>query len=179
MKPIAIAFALAALSTSATAEDLTQCREAWQFTQTNHYAEAIRLYRACIETGGLSTWALARTWRNIGIAYRRDKQPLKAVAAYDKAIALKPDDVVDDYINRGNAYDEAGNFDAAMADYATALKLQPDGGEIYYNRGITYEHAHQFAKAQADFVTAYNQGLRSRLLHERFVVYGIAYLWKP
>lgn len=179
MKLITFAFCMVVLSFSASAEDLTQCMQGWKFTETGHYEDAIRSYQACIKTGDLSDWALARTYRNIGITYRRDKQPLKAVAAYDKSIALHPDDVVNDYINRGNAYDEAGNFEAAMADYATALKLQPDNGEIYYNQGITYEHVHEFAKAQAEFIAAYNHGLRSRLLHERFVVYGIANLWKP
>ena len=179
MKHLIPTLVVALVSCSASAEDLTQCLQGWQLTQAARYADAIRSYQACIDTGDLSTQALARTYRNIGITYRRDKQPLKAVAAYDKAIALHPEDVVDDYINRGNAHDEANDFDAALADYATALKLQPEDGEIYYNRGIAYEHVRQFARAQADFVAAYNHGLRTQLLHERFVVYGIAILWKP
>ena len=96
-----------------------------------------------------------------------------AVDAYNKAISLNPADVVDDFINRGNAYDEANEFKLAMADYAKALEIQPGYGEVYYNRGVSYEHQKMFDKAKADFVSAYSHGLRTRLLYERYVAYGL------
>jgi len=171
-------FALFVLPMCASAENLTSCMRAWGLTESGNYSDAISLYEACIKTGDLSNASLARTYRNIGITYRRGRQPLKAVDAYNKAIALHPDDVVDDYINRANAYDEAGKIDAAMADYSNALQLRPDFGEIYYNRGITYEHLHMLDEAKADFVAAYEHGLRTQLLYERFVVYGLASRWQ-
>lgn len=152
--------------------------QGWQATTTGRYAEAIALYNACIKDGALSKTSLARTWRNLGITWRRAGQPLKAVAAYDKAIALSPDDVVDDYINRANAWDEADEFDKALADYSRALALKPGFGEIYYNRGITYEHNHKLEQAKADFIAAYDHGLRTRLLYERFEVYGMTARWQ-
>jgi tetratricopeptide (TPR) repeat protein len=142
-------------------------------TEAGNYAGAIRSYDACINDGHLSGVSLARTYRNIGITYRRAKKPIKAVKAYDKAIALHPHGIVDDYINRANAYDEADEFDNAMADYAQALKIDPGFGEIYYNRGVAYEHHHMTDKAKADFIAAYDHGLRTPLLHERLAVYGI------
>jgi tetratricopeptide (TPR) repeat protein len=86
---------------------------------------------------------------------------------------LKPPDVAKDYINRGNAYDEAGMFNQAIADYSLALELLPGYGETYYNRGIAYEHNKKTDEAKADFLAAYYHGLRTSLLRERFLVYAL------
>ncbi len=174
MKCLACAVLLAALlPASAFAEDLSKCLAGWDAAEAGDHQHAIALFDTCIKDGRLSDASLARTYRNMGIAYRNAKAPEKAIAAYNKAIAMHPDDVVSDYINRANAYDDAGQFDRAMADYAKALELSPDEGEVYYNRGIAYEHNKMFEKARADFVTAYSHGLRMPLLHERLVVYGL------
>lgn len=173
MRLALFALCLAGLSFHAVAEDLTNCIQGWELTQSANYSGALAAYDICIKRGGLSDASLARTYRNIGITYRRAKEPLRAVAAYDKAIALKPVDVVNDY-NRANAYDEASESDKAMTDYARALQLEPGNGESYYNPGVAYEHLHRPDEAKADFVAAYDHGLRTRLLYERFVVYGLA-----
>lgn len=123
--------------------------------------------------GGLSSASLARTYRNMGITYRQAGKPVQAIAAFDKAIALQPQDVVDDYINRGNPNDDAGDFKQALADYAKALDIQPGYGEAYYNRGIAYEHHGKLEAAKAEFVAAYDHGLRTDLLYERMVAYGL------
>lgn len=155
------------------AEDLTLCRQGWAATEAGDHEEAIELFQSCIQKGGLSTASLARTYRNIGIAYRRGHQPDKAIEAFNRAIALHPGDVADDYLNRGNAHDEAGRFEQALADYDRALKLKPGHGEVYYNRGIAYERRKQYDKAKAEFIAAYEHGLRTPLLYERFVAHGL------
>ena len=51
-----------------------------------------------------------------------------AIADYDSAIRIKPDDA-NAYNNRGNAKDELGQYFAAIADYDTAIRLKmPDRG---------------------------------------------------
>jgi tetratricopeptide (TPR) repeat protein len=155
------------------AEDLTLCKQGWASTEAGQNEQAIKLFESCIQRGGLSAASLARTHRNIGIAYRRARQPDKAIAAFNRAIALRPDDVVDDYLNRGNAHDDAGRFEQALADYALALRLRPGYGDVYYNRGIAYERRKQYEKAKAEFIAAYEHGLRTRLLHDRFVAHGL------
>jgi len=171
---VGLALLAAALPFATHAENLGKCMAGWNATESGDHSGAIALFDACIKEGNLSDASLARTYRNIGIAYRRAKQPLKAIEAYDKAIAMNPADVADDYINRGNAYDEADKFAEAMADYDKALQLKPGYGEIYYNRGITYEHQKDLDKAKAEFLAAYDHGLRTQLLYERFVAYGLA-----
>lgn len=160
-------------SASGDPEDRSSCVEGLNLSDTGRYAEALRAYDACIRDGHLSSATLARTYRNIGITYRSAKQPVKAIAAYDKAIELNPDDVVDDYINRANAYDDANQLEKALADYGQALKLDPGFGQIYYNRGIAYEHNHMPQEAKADFTAAYAYGLRTPLLYERLATYGL------
>lgn len=164
---------LALVPVIACGEDLTKCLDGWDATQAGQHAKAVGLFRACIEEGQLDPSAMAATYRNIGIAYRRNKQPAEAVKAFDKAIALHPSDVASDYVNRGNAFDELGRREQAFADYSHALALHPGDGEALYNRGIAYEGQKAYDKARADFVAAYNNGLRSRLLYERLVMYGV------
>ena len=168
------AFSIAAgLAAQLHAEDLSNCLRGWEATQAHDYARAIALYESCARDGDLSSAALARTYRNMGITYRHAGEPAQAIAAFDKAIALHPADVADDYINRANASDDAGDFKQALADYAKALDIQPGYGEAYYNRGIAYEHHGKPDAAKAEFVAAYDHGLRTDLLYERMVAYGL------
>ena len=52
-------------------------------------------------------------------------QHFAAIADYDIAIRLNPDDA-DAYYNRGNAKDHLGQYFAAIADYDIAIRLDPD-----------------------------------------------------
>ncbi len=158
---------------TAFAEDISQCVEGWRLVETGDYSGAITLFDKCMKEGDLSDASLARTYRNIGIAYFNAKEYQKAIDSYNKAIAMNPADVFNDYVNRGNAYDEIEMYKEAMADYDKALVLAPGHGSIFYNRGISYERQKMFDQAKAEFISAYNHGLRTRLLYERFVVYGL------
>ena len=155
------------------AESMNKCLRGWEATETGKHQEAITLFEECINQGNLSNKHLARTYRNLGITYRRLHEFNKSVLSYNKAIDLNPDDVVNDYINRGNAYDQNDKFEEALADYDTALKLKPNYDEAHYNKGIFYEHNKMFDKAKSEFMLAYQNGLRSSDLYDRFIVYGL------
>ena len=161
------------MSSPAFAEDISQCKNGWQKTEAGFHSEAIELFNKCIETGELSDSSLARTFRNIGIANKRSGQFEEAIKYYDLALSLNPDDPWDDYVNRGNAWSELGEYKKAFADYNNALKVNPNYGEAYYNRGIIFEKRGENQKAVAEFKQAYEFGLRTQLLYERFVVHGI------
>jgi serine/threonine protein kinase/tetratricopeptide (TPR) repeat protein len=69
----------------------------------------------------------------------------------DKAIKLKPD-FGRAYACRGLVYDYKDHeLDKAMADYNTALGLDPDNANIYVNRGIAYFKQKQYEKALQDW----------------------------
>lgn len=56
-----------------------------------------------------------------------DREP-EAITLYDELIALQPDNA-GHYANRGIAHDRLGHFEQALADYVTALALDPEVGK--------------------------------------------------
>ena len=89
-----------------------------------------------------------------GNAYDSKGDYAQAIADYNQAIHLQPDDV-EAYNNRGNAYGSKGDYAQAIADYNQAIHLQPDYVEAYNNRGIAYGSKGDYAQAIAD----YNQAI--------------------
>lgn len=74
-------------------------------------------------------------------------QLIKAGKASDEALAVA-------YFNRGNAFDDNGDHDGAIADYTQSIKLKPDYAQTYYNRGLSYNDKQDFDSALADFAQA-------------------------
>ena len=60
-----------------------------------------------------------------------------AIEDYNEAIRLKPD-YVEAYNNRGNVYNNLGQYQRAIQDCNKAIRLKPDCAEAYNNRGIAY-----------------------------------------
>ena len=58
------------------------------------------------------------------------------------------------YTNRGNAYDDKGEVDRAIADYTKAIALDPNYAFAYNNRGLTYEKKGEIDRAIADYTKA-------------------------
>lgn len=148
-------------------EDLTLGYRGWAATQSGNHKLAISLFEECIKSGNLSNSSLAQTYRNLGIAYRRDGRSALAVPCFDRALALNPAEPWADYVNRGNAWDDQGLSDNAMRDYDLALKAKPDYGEAFFNKGIAYERQKKLKEASAEFKKAYDTGLRTSALMER------------
>lgn len=73
-----------------------------------------------------------------------------AIASYDKAIELDPQDVYS-YNNRGLSYLNLGNFNRAIADCNEAIELDPNFDKPYYIRAYAYEGLGQTNDAIQDF----------------------------
>ncbi len=74
--------------------------------------------------------------------------------------------------NRGFAYRNKGQFDAAIADYNQALTINPNYALALYNRGIAYYDKRDFERATRDM----NQAIKinpnfSTAVHDRGITY--------
>ena len=88
-----------------------------------------------------------------------------ALAAYDKALRLKPD-YAEAHNNRGNTLRDMGRRDGALAAYDKAVRLKPDYAEAHNNRGNTLRDMGRLDDALAaydravrlkpDYANAYN-----------------------
>ncbi len=85
---------------------------------------AIRHYGQAIAEDGLSAENLAIINNNRGMAYWSRGQRDNAVADYDAAIRLQPDDAFA-YENRGRAKRHVGQVGAAVDDPAWVVQLDP------------------------------------------------------
>ena len=77
-----------------------------------------------------------------------------AIADYDKAIALKPNDLASYYGSRGGINSQSGNYDRAIADYDQVISLQPDQAVAYNNRGVARSSKGDYDGAIADYAKA-------------------------
>jgi Flp pilus assembly protein TadD len=73
-------------------------------------------------------------WRELGNAYFDADMPAQAIAAYTRALAIKPDDtnILND---QGAMYRQNGDFARALANFEKARKVDPNNLESIYNSG--------------------------------------------
>ena len=88
-----------------------------------------------------------------GTAYYSKDDYDHAIADYDQAIQLQPDNAKA-YNNRGLAYAYKGDYDRAIADYDRAIQLRPDHAKAYNNRGLAYYDKGDYDRAIADYTQA-------------------------
>jgi len=55
------------------------------------------------------------------------------------------------YINRGNAWQEKGDYNRAIADYSMAVMTEPNAADAYLNRGLAYFQLENTTLALQDF----------------------------
>ena len=97
----------------------------------------------------------AAYYYNLGNGYSDLNQYTDAIAAYKKAIAIKPD-FANAYFNMGIAYQFLNQGDKAIAAYKKAIAIKPDYANAYLNMGDIYRSLGQ----HDDAIAAYRQYLR-------------------
>src|SRR6266700_5585280 len=75
----------------------------------------------------------------------------QACTAVITQAARSPQDLANAYARRGAFYRGQQKLDQAFADYAEALKLDPDSWEGHFGRGLTYRLKGQPDEALADY----------------------------
>lgn len=77
-----------------------------------------------------------------------------SLTLWSEAIRQYPMSVPLIYNNRGLAYNKLGDYQKAIEDFDTALKINPSFFYTYVNRGIVYGKVGKFNEAIADFDSA-------------------------
>jgi|GEM_PF-6488760 len=112
-------------------------------------AQAAEIYGKAIESGLLSDDYLAFAYNNRGAALKRVGREERAIADYDRALALRPGYAPAHY-NRGLARQDRGQNERALADYSAAIRYDPRHAHAYHNRGIAHDALGKTDRALAD-----------------------------
>jgi len=81
-------------------------------------------------------------------------------------------DLVGDFVNRGNARLDRDEYDLAIADYDEVLKHQPANAIVWYDRGTAYRLKKDYDKAIGDYSRAITLNPR---YEDAFVNRGVAH----
>jgi tetratricopeptide (TPR) repeat protein len=95
-----------------------------------------------------------------GVHYREQGEPEKALADYDRAIAIAPG-YANTYLSRANLYRDLGRrsenpdyFRRAVQDLDRAIELDPAEPAFYNSRALAYGYLGATARALDDYATA-------------------------
>jgi len=105
--------------------------------------EVIRLLEELAETRGE-----ANDWFSLGYERGEGGRHEEALAAFDKALALKPDNAFA-WNNRGSTLRNLGRYEEALAAFDKALALKPDNAFAWNNRGSTLRNLGRYEEALA------------------------------
>lgn len=143
------AAALAAMmlpATRAAADDAATCEKA-------SGAVAIAACTQGIASGRYQGHALAELRYNRGVEYRRTGDAVRAIADYDAAIRLDPNDACALY-NRGLAWSDKDDNDRAIADFSATVRLSPRDARELYALGMAKRQRGDVAGSAADIAAA-------------------------
>jgi tetratricopeptide (TPR) repeat protein len=86
---------------------------------------------------GANTWALSRVWHD-------------SISLWTHVLKIDPRNTIA-YLDRGQAYIDAGELDKALADLDKLEELEPENLKIYNNRGIIHFKRGEYDKALNEF----------------------------
>ena len=98
----------------------------------------------------------ARQWYREGYQLAENKKYTEAVAAYDEALKLQPNEETF-YINKGFALRNLELYDEALKNYDEAIKRNPRNIQAYNNKGKVLARLKKYPEALAVFEEAINQ----------------------
>ena len=112
----------------------------------------------------------ASTWFDRGNDLYNSQRYEEAIASYDKALEIKPDDH-EAWNNRGIALRKLERYSEAIASYDKALEIKPDKHGAWYNRGYALDELQRYSEA----IASYDKALEIRPdLHEAWHNRGYA-----
>ncbi len=98
--------------------------------------DRIREIQSLIDEDQQSSSGKAYLFFEKGNILYADKSREEAIASYDKAIEIKPDDH-EAWYNRGISLDDLGRNEEAIGSFDKAIEIKPDDHEAWYGRGVS------------------------------------------
>lgn len=86
-------------------------------------------------------------WYNLGVAYKEKKDAKNAIACFEKARSYKAFTEASRFSSAGVAYGIDGQYEKALADLSTAVKLEPNEPDNWNNYGLYLSEAGKFEEA--------------------------------
>lgn len=86
-------------------------------------------------------------WYNLGIAYKEKKDAKNAIACFEKARSYKAFTEASRFSSAGVAYGIDGQYEKALSDLSTAVKLEPNDPDNWNNYGLYLSEAGKFEEA--------------------------------
>ena len=102
-----------------------------------------------IESNELSQKNLAGAYNNRGLAYVAENDLARAIADFDKSLALDPGRI-EPLMDRGMAYGMQGDDEKAVADFSAAIEQDPNSADPYNGRCYTFAKMGKAAAALDD-----------------------------
>jgi tetratricopeptide (TPR) repeat protein len=96
----------------------------------------------------------AEEWSGKGKAFSEQENYGEAVRCFTEAITLDPNRA-SYYEDRASAYEELNENEKAIADYTTAIRLDPeskDANYAYWNRALIFDKLKRYYEAIADYL---------------------------
>lgn len=122
--------------------------QAWKDCQGGNADKAAAACKLLLDSGIAKGDELAEIQLSNGKALQERHELDKALEAFGAALAITPTAAA--YSQRGTVHYERGNWDAAIADYSAAIRLDPKNGEAFNNRAWTHYRAGRPSQALAD-----------------------------
>ncbi|WP_419547895.1 tetratricopeptide repeat protein, partial [Microcystis sp.] len=121
-----------------------------QFTPQQRQEKLAEIKAYLSDSPSLDPVQTSELWHKKGLIHQMGKEYEQAIASYDKALEIKPDDH-DAWYGRGFALDDLGRFEDAIASYDRALEIKPDDHQAWYNRGIALRNLGRLEQAIASY----------------------------
>ncbi len=151
---------LAWLAGAVRAGGLDDIRNGNAAFREGRYEQAVELFTTAIVSGELDVEALAVAYNNRGVAYDQLGDYDRAVADYQEALSLKPDDAMSRrnlrvvLVRRGVALANTGEYQRALTDLSKAIELGPDKAIAWLRRAQVRMESGDLEGAAADLAQA-------------------------
>jgi tetratricopeptide (TPR) repeat protein len=129
------------------------------------------VFLGCLATSANLDAQDAADYVDRGLAWQKKGEYDKAIADYDQALAINPEDARA-CCCRGAAWRAKGEYDKAIADFNRALAINPQFASAHNGRGAAWYGKGEYDKALADL----NEAIRLKP-NEVSAYYGRAMVW--